>query len=254
MTARLLLFAVAFGAIVVVTPFLPLAARALGLQGPAAFLASLGVVLVLTTGLLIGAYWLGRSAALPASEPIDESRETPEQVALMRAFDFTRADLERNREGRLSTRQQRQRGFRRQAFVIIGALATVVICLSLAFVAFDLPTLITGSAPTGDSMLGILVGGAIVLVIFGGSMVYALVSQWNALAGRVSVVEGEVAPSKGHRNVAAPFVRVGKVNLPLYTDAQQRALVAGGRARVFYLASSPVVQVLSVEALPANRA
>ena len=98
-------------------------------------------------------------------------------------------------------------------------------------------------------MLGALIGAGIVLVLFAGSMTYALATQWQSLAGRVSVVEGEVAPSKGHRNVALPFVRVGKIDLPLTSDAQQRALSLGSRVRAYYLASSPVVQVLSIESL-----
>lgn len=255
-TRSFLVAALAFGALVFLTPGVAWLFRAPINRGGALGLVTLAAVAVLLLALSAGCLALFMRGHHRALVPPDLSRVAtvvPDaERALMVAFGFDPDDLGANRAGRLSPRQHANLGASRVMMAIMATVMLGVTYLSLALMPVAMGTgLVSGSTTRAADAAGYLVGVGIINALIGGSLVYGYRQMRDQLHGRMSVAEGPAGePSYDVEGPAATrsilTSRVGAVLVPLTTDAQVEALRTGVRYRIFHLAG-PLARVLSIE-------
>jgi hypothetical protein len=187
------------------------------------------------------------------TRPIEEGRGVADATSderLRRAFDFSAEDLEINRLGRLTARQEAAlsalRASRRQR----TALALGVIGLAIIIpVILLMSGLIAPRASGGLSFFGITAALIVAFFFFG-----EIADFWRGRdlrAGWISQVEGEAALSTAPevRVGRAYFVRIDQARLRAPTRKQWEAFDEGKRYRVFYIDNPPAHVILSVEPL-----
>lgn len=178
--------------------------------------------------------------------------------AAAQAFDFTPADLQANRNGRLTpaqakrlNRTRRIRGCgQRAAFLALGG--TILVFIGL--IPFVAPLNSPGFQAAFPYLLfGIVLFAGIFLV----AIIFGIIRSRDLQTGRISVAEGEASEfstqdikSKSGRVMGTAYlVTVGYTRFRLATPAQFETFQPGCLYRVFYIKDPPVHLILSAETI-----
>ncbi len=246
--------ALAFGVLVLLTPFMAYGVRDQigrgGIVGLLTLFAVSAVLLALSIACLALFLRAHAQAIVPPDHTELDTRASAEEALLMRAFTFDPDDLRANRAGTLSERQRRNLRAGRMSMASMAATMLGVTYLGLAL----LPTLFGRSGSTGlvpADRTGLWIGVAVVTALIAGAFVYTYRLIKDQLHGRMSVAEG-IARDPGDEgdghpaSRSVPTIRIGAVAVPVLDAAQRQALRPGRIYRVFYV-RAPIAVVLSLD-------
>lgn len=247
--------AVAFGALVFLTPLVayvlrePLADG--GLIGLLALFGVAAVLLLLSVGCLMLFLRAHAQATVPPDHRDLESQATADERLLMRAFGFDPADLRANRTQTLSERQRTNLRAGRAAMIAMGVTMLGVTYLSLACLPVVFGAAGMWTPLWSRERTGVWIGVGIINLLVGGSFVYTYRLLRHQLHQRVSVTEG-IAGEPGHAGDGHPASRrvpsvvIGDVAVPVLNREQVAALRPGRRYRVCYV-RAPIALIQSID-------
>jgi hypothetical protein len=172
----------------------------------------------------------------------------------MEALDFSQADLQANREGYLTERQQRLLGSVRRARGCGSRAAFIAILVSALSVGFA-PLLFGGSESAGGEqtirqVLPYTLAVAVVAVlIMLAALLFGYARSRDIRDGRMSIAEGHAHLTTRYLmrlRLTAYYVQIGGVRFQLGED-ESAAFTEGEFYRVYYVKDPPAHVLLSAE-------
>jgi heme/copper-type cytochrome/quinol oxidase subunit 2 len=187
----------------------------------------------------------------------------------MTSLGITPADLEANRQGRLSESQKARLREKldsgtRSGLIVGGIVMLIFIVGAVYMVFFNPETKASFRQLLGDNPLMLMIPIALVVVFYGLMFVFSMAKANRMKSGDVPVksVEGKVKlsvtqmvglgaaalASAAGASTRAYIVRVGRMTM--YTDEDTFTAFENGRAyRIFYVPNKPAHFIVSAEAL-----
>jgi len=166
---------------------------------------------------------------------------------LQATFFFSATDLNANRQGKLSSRQQaRQRAVGTNMRLAMGVFILVMIGSLGVILLMNRPAGVTGD-PNGNGTTLLVMAAAVGIVILVGVLI-SLRYMTAAREKQISTAEGTVKWGKIQAEQAIFELGIGTKKLRLLTEEQLVSFVEGEEYRVYYL-NGRVPTILSAEAI-----
>lgn len=178
---------------------------------------------------------------------------TPRLDRLMNSLNFSAADLEVNRKGKLTERQREQVARRRKAYLRKGDRTMVLVLVGFGIVVAVGWLILSRQDRSSEDLTAI---GAWVLGIFAVFMVLWVIARFRARGSWefLSSVEGaaHISIKEYNPRQSQPFtlydLQIGEHQFRLEGDQEMRGFDEGRSYRVYY-AVAPVAVLLSAEPL-----